>query len=404
MIRTRWLRWGIGPLAVLAFVAAACPPTPAAEICLPEVSVARTWNDALLDAIRRDFPAPTVHARNLYHLSVVAWDGWAMYQPEATGVFWTDKIDVDDSALKDHQSITISYAAHRLLVHRYRNAVGGEDSLAQFDRTMTDLCLDPEAEPAEGSPGAIGVEMATAVIELNRNDGSLEPANYVSLDYAPVNPAMDVRGVGTELPEPNHWQPLSFDVQITQNGLELPAGAQEFIGPNWGRVVSFALEPDPTDGLPIDPGPPPLLGVDDAGYVAGAVEVIELSSLLDPAQSEVVDTGPARFGGSRLGTNDGSGHPTNPATGAPYEPNPTVLADYARVVAEYWADGPDSETPPGHWNTLTNEVSDQLGASDRLVVTGVVEHDLGDGGGQDRIAVGHRTDCGHQVVGRCVLE
>ena len=29
--------------------------------------------------------------------------------------------------------------------------------------------------------------------------------------------------------------------------------------------------------------------------------------------------------------------------------------DYARVIAEFWADGPDSETPPGHWYTLLNE-------------------------------------------------
>jgi hypothetical protein len=28
------------------------------------------------------------------------------------------------------------------------------------------------------------------------------------------------------------------------------------------------------------------------------------------------------------------------------------------VLAEYWADGPTSETPPGHWNSLANAVSD----------------------------------------------
>ena len=32
--------------------------------------------------------------------------------------------------------------------------------------------------------------------------------------------------------------------------------------------------------------------------------------------------------------------------------------DFARVMAEFWADGPKSETPPGHWNTLANGVSD----------------------------------------------
>ena len=33
-----------------------------------EHSIARQWDEVLLDAIRRDTPRPTVHARNLYHL------------------------------------------------------------------------------------------------------------------------------------------------------------------------------------------------------------------------------------------------------------------------------------------------------------------------------------------------
>jgi hypothetical protein len=35
-------------------------------------------------------------------------------------------------------------------------------------------------------------------------------------------------------------------------------------------------------------------------------------------------------------------------------------------MAEFWADGPQSETPPGHWNTLANSVSDAPGFSRRL--------------------------------------
>ena len=33
-------------------------------------------------------------------------------------------------------------------------------------------------------------------------------------------------------------------------------------------------------------------------------------------------------------------------------------AIYTRVLAEFWADGPDSETPPGHWFVLLNTTSD----------------------------------------------
>jgi hypothetical protein len=37
-----------------------------------------------------------------------------------------------------------------------------------------------------------------------------------------------------------------------------------------------------------------------------------------------------------------------------------LRGDFARVLAEYWADGPSSETPPGHWVSLAGEISDEL--------------------------------------------
>ena len=58
------------------------------------------------------------------------------------------------------------------------------------------------------------------------------------------------------------------------------------------------------------------------------------------------------------GGDHGIGHAVNPHTGQPYTPQLVKRADYARVLAEFWADGPDSETPPGHWFTLLNYVSD----------------------------------------------
>jgi len=41
-------------------------------------------------------------------------------------------------------------------------------------------------------------------------------------------------------------------------------------------------------------------------------------------------------------------------------------ADFARVLAEFWADGPHSETPPGHWNTIANAVTDSPGFERRI--------------------------------------
>ena len=43
-------------------------------------SVARQWNEQVLEAIRHDYARPTVHARNLFHVSVAMYDAWAAYQ------------------------------------------------------------------------------------------------------------------------------------------------------------------------------------------------------------------------------------------------------------------------------------------------------------------------------------
>ena len=44
-----------------------------------QTSVARQWNEVILEAIRNDFARPTVHARNLFHTSVAMYDSWAVY-------------------------------------------------------------------------------------------------------------------------------------------------------------------------------------------------------------------------------------------------------------------------------------------------------------------------------------
>ena len=46
---------------------------------IAQESVARQWNEALLNGIRNDFARPTVHARNLFHSSVAMYDAWAIY-------------------------------------------------------------------------------------------------------------------------------------------------------------------------------------------------------------------------------------------------------------------------------------------------------------------------------------
>jgi hypothetical protein len=109
-----------------------------------------------------------------------------------------------------------------------------------------------------------------------------------------------------------------------------------------------------------DPGLPPQLGgAGDAEFKDAALEVIRFSGRLDPDDGVAIDVSPGAKGNSALGTNDGVGWPENPATGEPYAANIAKRGDYGRVLAEFWADGPKSETPPGHWNVIANYVSDQ---------------------------------------------
>lgn len=327
----------------------------------PDWSVARRWNEVTLNAIRRDVPAPTVHARNLFHVSAAMWDAWAAYDPDAVGVFVSEKLDVPNVAAARDEAI--SYAAFRVLEARYLDAIGAVDTIPELDRLMKDLCYPIDVTTTDGgTPAALGNRIAAEVLRAGLVDGSNEAEGYAAPDYSPVNPPLEVGASGTELIDPNHWQPLQIEQMISQNGIPVENGVQEFIDPHWGYVTGFALPAVPPSGVPIDPGDPPYSGdpESDQEYKDAAVEVVRFSSLLDPAAGTIIDISPASVGDNPLGTSDGNGYASNPVTGAPYVPNLANEADFARVVAEFWADGPDSETPPGHWNTIANAVSDDL--------------------------------------------
>jgi Domain of unknown function (DUF6851) len=332
---------------------------------LGDRSVARMWDEQLLSLIRQVVPAPTVHARNLFHLSAAMWDAWAAYEPQTDGYFVNEKARASD--VQAAREAAISYAAYRILAWRYVHVADLPAAAAELDATMASLCYRTEyADTAGTTPAALGNRIAEAVLEYGSHDGARESERYVDAEYRPVNEPLIVAEPGTAMHDPNRWQPLALERQVSQNGLPIPGKVQVFIGPHWGHVTPFAL-PASDDGTPIDPGPPPQLGTaTDAAFKQAAVELIRLSGELDPADGVMVDISPASQGANPLGTNDGHGRDLNPATGEPYTPHRVLRADFARVLAEFWADGPNSETPPGHWNIVANTVSDALGAERRI--------------------------------------
>jgi len=374
-IRSRRSLVVVGALAVVALLAGGLfvvrPWSPQSSCAAPknhpEWSVARRWDEALLDAIRRALPNPPVHARNLFHVSAAMWDAWAAYDPQAAGYFVKEKLTAPDvTAARDE---AISYAAYRVLTSRYIKAVGADQSLSEFDDVMDSLCYPLTVTTTDGStPAALGNRIAKAVIAYGLTDGSNQAGGYAAPDYKSVNPPLVVANSGTTMNDPNRWQPLQILHMISQNGIPVVNGVQQNVGPQWGHVKSFGLPSGGSIGVPIDPGPPPRLGdpVTDQAFKDQAVELIRDSSLMDPTGAATIDISPGARGGNTLGSNDGHGHPVNPVTGKPYPADVVNQGDFGRVMAEFWADGPNSETPPGHWNVLANLVSDELSPNLRI--------------------------------------
>lgn len=369
-----------------------------------EHTIARVWNEELLHAIRNDFARPVVHARNLWHTSIAMHDIWSIVtergEPYLIGdtvgtyvSFFSGFEPIPDDEEESYVAEAISYAMYDLLRFRFEFAAKPDIIFDSIEELMARLGYDTEitigSYPTDSSPAAFGRFVATEVILMGRIDGSNELRDYRNGSYQPANPAMLITGSGNDaLIDPNRWQPLAFDQFIDQAGNLLLANIPDFLGAEWGGVVPFALSDEvkttnqrggQTYTLYHDPGSPPFLSTtaDDESseqFIQGFTLVGIWSSMLDPDDGVMWDISPRSIGNgpeleeefedyiSYYGLFDGGdasrGRDINPITGNPYEVQMVPRGDYARVLAEFWADGPDSETPPGHWFTILHEVMD----------------------------------------------
>ncbi len=390
--------------------------------CAQDHSVAREWSEVMLEAIRDDYARPTVHSRNLWHVSTVMYDAWAAFDEDAKPFFLGGSLDgydvpfdgivvPDDEAAILSQEEALSYAAYRLLSHRFSNSPGSEASQGRFDDLMEDLGYDMDfvsTDYSDGSPAALGNYIAMHMIEFGLDDGANEENNYENEYYLTINPWLIMDNFGNpDIQDPNRWQQLNITTFVDQAGNEL-SEIPDFLGPEWGNVVPFALtDLDKSffyrEGEQYivyhDPGEPPYIdttaqtGLEDL-YKWNFLMTATWSSHLDPSDGVMIDIGPGAIGNIPSssfpdtfdeypafydwmeGGDIGQGWDENPATGQPYEPNVIPRGDYGRILAEFWADGPDSETPPGHWFTLLNYVSDQPDFSHQWEGTGEVLSNL----------------------------
>ena len=358
--------------AVVATVAAGASwSLPALPAAAAGPSVARQWDEQILDAIRIDTPRPTVHAYNLFAVSGAMYDAWSAYDPAGAGFVYDAPAVAPGGAVAAARDEAISYAAYRVISARYVGSPGGATTQNRLDSQMAVLGYDKGFTSTAGdSPAALGNRVAAAYLARGLTDGSNVQNNYAdTTGYQPANPPLIVNRSGSGQSDFNRWQPLT----ITDNGA---TATQHFVTPQWGQVTPFAIgrpAPGAVYGSDLVDGPP---AFGTAAFEDAALQVLEFSSRLDPARNATLDISPGARGGNALGTNNGTGHSINPRRGQPYAPQIVNQADYGRVLAEFWADGPHSETPPGHWNTIANGVSDSPGFAKRINGTGPVVDDL----------------------------
>ncbi len=384
-------------------------------------SIAHDWNEILLESIRKDFARPTVHARNLYHSSALLYDIWAVYTGNKTHFLGQNfhGYQVDFSGIpigsdpESDMEEAMCYAMYSLLNARFSNSPGFEEMSPVYTSKMMDEGYDPSFSSMDylsGNPAALGNYIANEMRLFGYQDGSNELNNYENQYYEPLNEPMAPEIPGNDdMDFYNNWQPLAFESFVDQSGNPFGGLVPEFLSPEWGKVSPFALSEDDliihTDdnGNPYyvyhQPETPPHINTTDGlaledNYKWGFALVVFWSSHLASNNPVMMDISPASLGNidvSALPTNyddmrnfydtfeggDPSvGHDLNPHTGQPYPPNIVPRGDYARVLAEFWADGPDSETPPGHWFTLLNYVNEQPELEKRFNGQGEILSDL----------------------------
>ncbi|WP_405567621.1 T9SS type A sorting domain-containing protein [Polaribacter sp. Asnod6-C07] len=365
-------------------------------------SIAKQWNEQLLEAIRNDFARPTVHARNLFHSSILMYDAWAIFDDIAEpfflgktfGGFTTNYTPIATPTNKeDATKIVLSYAVLRLLLHRFLNSPNNTETQTKLEVFFDSLGYDKNfvsTDYSTGSYAALGNYMAEKMIEFGLQDGSNEINEYENKYYSPVNDVLDLEFYRDNSHiNPNRWQPLSFSTFVDQSGNFFESFTPEFLSPEWGEVTPFSLKSEDLEILNNgfnsyvynNPGAPVYIqnsnenGINDP-YKWNFALVIAWSAHLNPLSEDYINISPNTIGNIDFssfpstfseykdfynftdGGDIGKGHLLNPKTNLPYEDNFVKKGDYTRVLAEFWADGPDSETPPGHWFTILNYVSD----------------------------------------------
>lgn len=257
------------------------------------------WNELMLSAIREVKPGPPMAARSIAVIHTSIYDTWAAYDVTARMTRADFAITVPNTPANLNTSI--HYAAYVACIDQFPTVK------AIFDAKMTalGLVISPMPGAATNNAPGVGIKAAKQVLTFRHADGSNQANGYAdTTGYMPSNevmyPLFPTPSYGITYPD--RWQSLSYLTSESK-----PASPQ-FIAPHWGNVVPFAL----ATGSEFRPNAPQALT--SQGFLDQAKHVMQVQENLTIEQ---------------------------------------------KVQAEYWADGPRSELPPGHWTMFASFVAER---------------------------------------------
>jgi hypothetical protein len=300
-----------------ALLTAALTPALSWSPVTPNVVI--QWNNALLQGVRDSKIGPPMVARALAVAHTCMYDAWAAYDSKAVGTMYGGSLRRPAKESTDaNKDKAVSFAAYRAALDLF-----ALDQATVFDPLMTALGYNPSDTSTDvTTPSGIGNVTCAAILTFRHHDGANQLGDYGGSngqpysDYTgfvaanapstvPVNPAT--------VTAPNNWQPLQyFDATNT-------FVTQGFLGAQWRLVIPFALTSASQYESFLSANPPFIQG--QTGFLTQSTDLVQISA---------------------------------------------GLTDTQKMIAEYWKDGPHSETPPGHWclhaqhlSTLYNHTRDQ---------------------------------------------
>jgi hypothetical protein len=294
-------------LAVVVVLSAACLIGTACAQEEPTIVV--QWNSATLQGVRDSKIGPPMVARALAIVHTCMYNAWSAYDENAKS---TVEISGIKKPLRDHSRTNIEQAVS-IAAYRCASDLFPGDKDVVFVPLLRHLGYNPNDTNLDAStPAGVGNLAADAVLAARHHDGAnqlgdMTPSGVPYADwtgYHPVNPPSTLPVNVAAIVDPNRWQPYQY-TDGTGSFVTQP-----FLGAQWYRVTPFAMASGDQFRSLIAQSGPAEFGTGE--YVAQAEELIAFSA---------------------------------------------NLTDEQKMIAEYWKDGPHSETPPGHWCLFAQFVS-----------------------------------------------